>query len=63
MARRIAEFYLWGMGLSLVFTLIVGAKGADYGETLALALLSWPTAGLIMLARSRFKKIMREAEA
>ena len=51
------------MGLSLLFTLIVGAQGATYAETFSLAMLSWPTAGLIMLARRSARNIIGEAHA
>jgi|GEM_PF-6680466 len=53
MIRNVAEFYLWGMVLSFVITLWVGASGADYGKVFMLATLSWPLALLLMLAKSR----------
>ena len=55
--RKIAEFYLLGIVLTFAITILVGSTGAAYVEVFSLALLAWPTAILVMVARSRLARI------
>lgn len=60
-AKKVAEFYLLGIALTFAITLLVGATGAHYVETFSFAILGWPTAALVMVAKSRAVKIHAEA--
>ena len=57
MIRKVAEFYLWGMGLAFLITLIVGAQGAATTEVFFMAMLAWPLAALLMLAKRSYGQI------
>lgn len=60
MFRKVAAFYLWGMGLSLLITMYLGAQGAGFAEVMPMAMLSWPAAFLIMLVGNKARKIKSE---
>ena len=51
MIRRIAEFYLWGMALSFVITLYVGSTTASTTQVFLFAMLSWPLAFFLVIAK------------
>jgi hypothetical protein len=58
MTRKIATFYLLAMLLSFMITLWVGARGASVAEVFSLALLAWPGAFFVMLARDRATRLL-----
>ena len=60
MVRTVAEFYLMGMVFSLLITFWVGASGASYVTVFSLALLSWPLAGLTIVARRSYARIRNQ---
>ena len=57
MIRKIAEFYLIAMGLAFSFTIWLGSSGAYVTEVFIGAMMAWPLAFLLMLARGRIKAI------
>lgn len=57
MLRKIAEFYLIAIVLTFGITFLVGSTGAAYMKVFSLALLAWPLAILVMVARSRIARI------
>lgn len=63
MFRQVAAFYLWGMGLTLLITMYLGAQGATFAQVMPLAMLSWPAAFLILLVKNKARKIRNEAHA
>jgi hypothetical protein len=50
--RKVAEFYLWGMGLSFIITLWIGANGAEHFDVFLFAMLAWPLSFLLLVVKT-----------
>ena len=57
MAKHIATFYLLALLLGFMITLWTGSRGAPLHEVFSMALLAWPAAFFVMLARDRAARI------
>jgi len=63
MAKHIANFYLLGILLVFMITLWTGARGASIAEVFSLALLAWPAAFFVLVARDRASRIFIRNES
>ena len=58
MTKLILNFYLLAILLSFLITLWTGARGAPVTQIFSMALLAWPAAFFVMVARDRARRIL-----